>query len=195
MLKLTIYLTLLWTPVAALGQQPPAAPSSQGSAATRPAQPEEKKLPEAQPGDVDSIEHIAAALYDVVSGPAGGRDWDRMRSLFYKDAHMIPSGRTKEGAIWTRVYPIDDFIARTVAVLAKQGYYERAIVSRVDHFDHLAQVWSTYETRAVKASEKPDSRGVNSMHLFFDGKRWYILDLYWQSEDPAQPLPPELLPH
>ncbi|MGH9463690.1 MAG: hypothetical protein ACRD1X_21010 [Vicinamibacteria bacterium] len=32
--------------------------------------------------DVGSIDAIIGALYDVISGPAGDRDWDRMRSLF-----------------------------------------------------------------------------------------------------------------
>ena len=31
--------------------------------------------PAAKPGDVDTVEHIVAALYDVISGPAGTRDW------------------------------------------------------------------------------------------------------------------------
>ena len=35
------------------------------------------------PADVASVDAIVAALYDVISGPAGApRDWDRMRSLF-----------------------------------------------------------------------------------------------------------------
>src|SRR5262245_23110636 len=34
--------------------------------------------PQARPKDVDSLEHIIAAVYDVISGPAASpRDWDR----------------------------------------------------------------------------------------------------------------------
>src|SRR6202050_3143900 len=41
------------------------------------------------PADVDTIEHLMGALYDVISGPAGQqRDWDRFRSLFLPDARM-----------------------------------------------------------------------------------------------------------
>jgi hypothetical protein len=36
-------------------------------------------------GDVDTVEHLVSALYDVISGPAGkARDWDRFRALFLR---------------------------------------------------------------------------------------------------------------
>ena len=40
------------------------------------------------PGDVDTVDHLIASLYDVVSGPAGQRDWDRFRSLFVPDGRI-----------------------------------------------------------------------------------------------------------
>ena len=41
----------------------------------------------ADPRDVESIDAIIAAAYDVISGPAGQkRDWNRERSLFYPGA-------------------------------------------------------------------------------------------------------------
>src|SRR5580700_4845853 len=39
--------------------------------------------------DVDTVEHLVAALYDVISGPAGKpRDWERFRSLFLPDGRL-----------------------------------------------------------------------------------------------------------
>src|ERR1700690_4493830 len=40
------------------------------------------------PGDVDTVDHLVASLYDVVSGPAGQRDWDRFRALFVPDGRI-----------------------------------------------------------------------------------------------------------
>src|SRR4051812_50091780 len=57
-----------------------------------------KQAPEAKPGDVDTIDHIMAAVYDVISGPAGERDWNRFWSLFYKDGRVIPGGWRSRGA-------------------------------------------------------------------------------------------------
>src|ERR1051325_8170084 len=42
--------------------------------------------------DVASVDGIIAALYDVISGPAGQkRDWERMRSLFVPGARLMPT--------------------------------------------------------------------------------------------------------
>ena len=49
----------------------------------------------ADPADVESIDAIITAAYDVISGPAGKkRDWDRERSLFIPGARLIPTTRT-----------------------------------------------------------------------------------------------------
>ena len=58
----------------------------------------ETTAPAANPADVSSIDAIIAAVYDVISGPAGKkRDWDRMRSLFMPGARLIPTGPRPSG--------------------------------------------------------------------------------------------------
>ena len=51
-----------------------------------------------RPEDVGSMEAVVKALYDTISGPAGPRDWDRLRSLFLPGARLIPSGRRRDGS-------------------------------------------------------------------------------------------------
>jgi len=41
---------------------------------------------------------------------------------------------------------------------------------------------------------RPFLRGINSIQLFNDGTRWWIVSVYWQAETPTLPLPPEYLP-
>ena len=49
---------------------------------------------EANPADVASVDAIMKVVYDLISGDAGQkRDWDRFRTLFHKDARMIPTGK------------------------------------------------------------------------------------------------------
>jgi hypothetical protein len=36
-------------------------------------------------------------------------------------------------------------------------------------------------------------RGINSIQLLNDGKRWWIMTIYWQGETPETPLPKEYL--
>ena len=53
-------------------------------------------LPVAHAGDFDSIDSITHAVYDVISGPAGARDWSRFRGLFADGGHDI-AGRHAAG--------------------------------------------------------------------------------------------------
>jgi len=62
----------------------PAPPPPVGTLAGHPDWPAAKN-----PGDVDTVDHLVASLYDVVSGPGGQRDWDRFRSLFVPDGRIV----------------------------------------------------------------------------------------------------------
>ena len=74
--------------------------------------------PEPKAKDVDSMDHIIAALYDVISGPKGEkRDWDRMRSLFHENAKLIPTGKNQQGEIQIRYWTVDDYITTAGAGL------------------------------------------------------------------------------
>ena len=75
----------------------------------------------ARPGDVDSVEHIIAAVYDVISGPAGPRDWDRFRSLYHPGARMIPSRRDDKGTVSARVSSPDEYATRSRTSFPKRG--------------------------------------------------------------------------
>ncbi len=135
--------------------------------------PSPSPVPAARPADVDSIEHIIAALYDVISGPAGPRDWDRFRSLFYQGARLIPTGKNDKGEIGARVLTPDDYVGRAQPMFSKEGFFERSIANKVEHWDRIANVWSTYESRHAKEDAKPFARGINSIQLLYDGKRWW----------------------
>ena len=69
---------------------------------------------EANPADVASIDALLRAVYNVISGDAGQpRDWDRFRTLFYKDARLIPSGKNAQtGAVGARTLSPEDYVKR-----------------------------------------------------------------------------------
>src|SRR2546428_497033 len=95
-------------PQAPATSQPPApAPAPNPSPATAPA------MPEARAQDVDTVDHIIAALYDVISGPAGqARDWERFRSLFIPEARLIPNGMRPDGSTTHRILSPADYVER-----------------------------------------------------------------------------------
>jgi len=151
----------------------------------------------ADPPDVKSIDGIIAAIYDVISGPAGQkRDWERERSLFIPGARLIPTatvpGKT-DVDLTPLVLDIEGYIARVEPLLEKEGFYEREIARRVEQFGRIAHVWSTYESRHNPNDAEPFMRGINSIQLFNDGNRWWILSIYWQHESSQHPLPEKYL--
>jgi hypothetical protein len=154
-----------------------------------------KPAMEANPADVKSMDAILAALYDVLSGPAGKkRDWDRFRSLFVAGARLIPMAKGADGGFETRVLDPEGYITRSAPFLEKQGFYEREIARKVESFGHIAHVFSTYDSRHEATDKTPFARGINSIQLLNDGKRWWIVTMYWDSERPDNPLPPQYLP-
>ena len=151
----------------------------------------------ADPADVESIDAIIAATYDVISGPAGKkRDWERERSLFWSGARLIPTA-TVPGRNDVDLAPlmldVDGYIERVEPIFAKSGFYEREIARRVEQFGRIAHVWSTYESRHNPNDAEPFMRGINSIQLFDDGNRWWILSIYWQHESSQHPLPEKYL--
>ncbi len=152
---------------------------------------------EANPSDVSSLDAIIAATYDVISGPAGKkRDWDRERSLFISGARLIPTaveaGRN-DVDLAPQILDIEGYIARAESFFAGQGFYEKEIARRTEQFGHIAHVWSTYESRHNPDDPEPFMRGINSIQLFNDGSRWWIVSIYWQHESAVHPLPDRYL--
>ena len=150
--------------------------------------------PAANPADVNSIDAILAAVYDVISGPAGKkRDWDRMRSLFLPGARLIPTGPRQVGGYGSRVLGVEDYVARGNEIFDKEGFFEKEIARQVETFGNIAHVFSTYEARHSVDDAKPFVRGINSIQLMNDGKRWWIVTIFWQAEDAKNPLPEKYL--
>jgi hypothetical protein len=157
-------------------------------------QAEKPSPPAANASDVASMDSIVAALYDVISGPAGKkRDWDRMRSLFIPGARLIPTGKRQSGEIGSRVLTVEDYIDASSKALEEGGFFEKEIARRTERYGNIAHVFSTYESRRKSDDAKPFARGINSIQLMNDGKRWWIVTVFWQAEGPDNPLPEKYL--
>ena len=162
--------------------------ATQGGTSQAAVSPQTSSTPQAKAGDVDTLEHILAAVYDSISGPAGPRDWERFRSLFAVGARLIPTRRDAGGKATANVLTVDEYIQGSQRYFDKEGFYESAVANRVEQWDRIAHVWSTYESRHAKG-EKPFARGINSFQFLFDGSRWWVVTVYWEGEDAAHPVP------
>jgi hypothetical protein len=144
--------------------------------------------------DVATVDGIVAALYDVISGPAGkARDWSRLRSLFAPDGKLVAVGKRPDGSSPAAVMTVDDYIARTSKPFSEMGFFESELARQSEQFGPITHVFSTYESRHAPADAKPFQRGINSIQLYFDGQRWWIVNLLWRAEDPSNPLPDKYL--
>ncbi len=147
------------------------------------------------PADVASPDAIIAALYDVISGPAGqARDWDRMRSLFIPGARLIPTGRRPDGTAAHRVMSVEDYIQTSGPMLERDGFFEIETNRISERFGNVTHAFSTYESRWLEDDADPFARGINSIQLFHDGARWWIATVMWDSERPDNPIPAKYLP-
>jgi DNA-binding beta-propeller fold protein YncE len=148
----------------------------------------------ARPEDVASVDAIIAALYDVISGPAGQkRDWDRFRSLFAPGARLIPTGRRPDSTRVMRVITPDEYATNIGPQLENGGFFEREIGRRTESFGAVTHVFSAYDSKRAAADTVPFARGINSIQLFNDGKRWFVVTIFWDSERKDNPIPADIL--
>ena len=163
--------------------------------------PAKKAGPAASPGDADgaSIDSILNALYESVShGPDAEANWDRLRGVMLMVGTFIPPKKPSEDLF--TVLDVDAFQERVhkgaAAMKAKgesTGFNEREISRRADCFGNVCQIFSTYEGRHAASDEKPFVRGINSIQLVNDGKRWWIASVVWDTERTDNPIPAEYL--
>jgi hypothetical protein len=168
--------------------------AAQGAPAAASVSPVIVPLPPAAPADVESLEAIVGALYDVISGPRGQRrDWNRMRSLFLPGGRLMAVGPRQAGGYAIRTMEVNDYIALSGEQLEAVGFREHEIARQVERFGNIAHVFSTYE--AFREDEtQPFMRGINSIQAMFDGTRWWIVSVYWEAERPDNPIPERYLP-
>ncbi|TCJ19661.1 peptidase M61 [Flaviaesturariibacter flavus] len=150
------------------------------------AEPAPAERPAAAPADVASIDAIIKTTYDVISGPAGTRNWNRFYSLFLPSARMgaaAPGGRFSD-------FSPEQYARSSGALFEQQGFYEEELVRKVNEYGSVAHVASSYQYRFTPGG-KVEQRGVNYITLVKSGGRWWIANLSWQDEEGGAKLPKE----
>ena len=145
--------------------------------------------PRAADPDDFQIETTVLAVYNVISGPAGRRDWDRFEALFAPEARMVVVGENGPTPMTTKQY-----IERAKPNFDAKGWFERPIPTRIVRYGNIAHVWSTYEGREHASDDKPMARGINSIEMVKIGGEWKVQSLVWEKEDAAHPIPAEFVP-
>ena len=140
--------------------------------------------------NVQTIDSTLETLYSVISGEKGEeRNWELFEYLFHTDAKLIPSGRNRQGVSGVQFMTPKQYIETSGKWLLENGFFEKEIGRKTDLFGTMAHVFSTYESFTSEKDTEPFMRGINSIQLFYDGARWWILNIFWQGETPTQTIP------
>ena len=142
--------------------------------------------------DLHSIDALVTAMYASISGPPGGQDWALSRLLFHPRGQMIRTRVDTDGKPVAQVFSVDEYRANASELLKNTAFYEIETARRTIRFGNVAQVFSAYEARSAPAAGELIKRGMNLMHLYDDGERWWIMQMIWDDERPGVEIPREL---
>lgn len=137
--------------------------------------------PMAHPSDVATLDAILHTFYETVSGAAGQlRDWDRFRTLFLPGGRLMPIVSIASEKAGIRFLSTEDFIHRVDPIFAIEDFWERESSRQTETFGHFAHVLSFYDSLR-SPNGPPFERSANSIQLFNDGHRWWIVNVMWNT--------------
>ena len=119
--------------------------------------------------DVQSIDAIINAYYDVVSGSSSD-PWEFERDKFIHSENAVitrldENGKAESHTLEAEYIPI--------GLSPKEDFYEKELKRTVSKYGNIAQVWSAFEIRTDPNSES-NIRGLNSIQLHYENGRWWI---------------------
>lgn len=131
--------------------------------------------------DVSTLDGILHASYDVLSGPAGKpRDWERYRTLFIDGARLLVVVAVAGEKPHVRQLSVEDYIRRVEPIFAVENFWERETSRQTEIVGRVAHVLSRYESLR-DPNGAAFEHGANSMQLFYDDSRWWVVSVMWNT--------------
>ncbi|MCR8561843.1 hypothetical protein KXD93_29580 [Mucilaginibacter sp. BJC16-A38] len=143
--------------------------------------------------NVSTLDGIIKAYYDVVTVKKGGKVFFERDSLIHWPGVLVGAvSVSKSGKPAMHYLTLKEYHRLSDASLEKDGFDEREISRKVEKFGAIYHVWSTYESRN-EAGGPIIERGINSIELFYDGTRFWIMGWIYDGERKNNPIPAEYL--
>ena len=143
--------------------------------------------------DVASVDAIIDAMYDAISGPAGVRDWDRLRSLATPSCRLTPIRQDSLDAPVHATMTVEEFVQETQDYFEQNGFFENEVARKTESYGNVAHAFSTYELFHSLEDAAPFQRGINSVQLIYSRGRWWVHSVTWQPEWSDLPIPEKYL--
>ena len=132
--------------------------------------------------DQEAIGAVIDEMYDMISGPAGPRDWSRQANCFLPEARQVRTWVDEGGNPQMLAMGLAEYRENTTPFFAANPFYEVETERRIDLFGNIAHVWSHYEARTSPDDATPERRGINSIQLFRHPEMgWRILAMLWDN--------------
>ncbi|HEY9233412.1 MAG TPA: hypothetical protein VIP08_00115 [Phenylobacterium sp.] len=140
--------------------------------------------------DPTDIGAVVDAMYAMISGPAGPRDWALQAEIFHPDARQMRTWLSEDLRPQIRIMGQADYQADVQSFFDVNAFYEVEIARKIDIFGAMAHVWSAYEAKTSPDDDTPERRGINSIQLFREADgRWRIISMIWDNERQGLTLP------
>jgi len=133
--------------------------------------------------DEEAIGAVIDEMYDMISGPAGARDWSRQANCFLPEARQIRTWVDEQGRPQMLAMSPKQYRENVTPFFAASPFYEVETGRRIDLFGNIAHVWSAYEARTSPDDADVERRGFNSIQLFRHPELgWRIVAMIWDNE-------------
>jgi hypothetical protein len=144
--------------------------------------------------NVSTLDGIMKAYYDVVTVKKGEKaSYERDSLIHWPNVNVGSVSKAKSDNTTFHYMSLKEYHRLSDPYLEKDGFYEKEISRKVENFGGIYHVWSTYESRNY-ADGPIIERGINSVELFYDGKRFWILGWFYDGERKDNPIPKKYLP-
>jgi len=132
--------------------------------------------------DHEAIGAVIDEMYDMISGPAGPRDWSRQANCFLAESRQVRTWEEDGRPAMLAMGP-DEYSANVTPFFLANPFYEVETERRIDLFGNMAHVWSHYEARTSPSDADVERRGINSIQLFrHPDLGWRIISMIWDNE-------------
>ena len=111
-----------------------------------------------------------------------------LKLLFGEEARLNPIGKDREGNISIQSWTPDEYVNRIGDYFFENGFFEEEIGRTTETFGNMMHLFSTYISKRT-ADGPVFQRGINSIQLRYDGKRYWIVNIMWNAETEEFPIP------
>ncbi len=147
-------------------------------------------VPNKYAANVSSIDSIVSSIYEIVSGEKGEeRNWELHQTIFHPEAQIISNYVDKNGEYQIYFLTVDEYMDQYRDYFKENYLFEQDVNREIEKFGNMAHVFSTFESYEKPGDSIPYKKGTASIQLYNDGKRWYVLNMYYKNESKNEKVP------